>query len=568
MPRRKATASATHVQGPGVQEVVIPSIGSAPLALAQLTPEESIQVAAFKRVLSNAIIGDKNPMWNDREELELAKSVSFTGGLAQNTMNINDRFAKRHTVADMNIPRNPVAMIQLSLRYAAENPFVAKALRVKTDFTVKDFKHQGIKKSAVEFFDNYALKLNLKTQLRKIVWNLYAVGLAPIYWGGEDGGPIQYLQIIDPCAVHVEDILGRPKMWLKITAAMISAMRDPLGKENPVNKAQYDSMPEYWRQQIREVMALGRANGLIELKDGSYTVVENRYVAYNRQLNTLDGIPLQGAFDALQRYRLLAAGDFAVAWNVKNMLTLISEGDPKMDPKNYKPADTLRLAKLQQQFSQPDYALTIYCDPTTQVRYVVPPLEVFDPKKYEQVEKEIKDVMNLPSFMWNNKGTGAFGAAMQEVQLLRQEVDSLRLLLEEQFFRPLYTRLRGGVGRPGFAAKDIILPQFDQNSLRDDTIWLGATKELYGVGALSLKSLMEVYGFDFDYEIAQKKQEHKDLGNTAEGAELMNNTPARPLYEPSQGNLSPVGDKGGRPEKTPGSGANSDPHRTPRRTKE
>lgn len=557
--RRKASAVANAVAA--VAQIQVPSGNLTPVADYELTDYDKSLIKQLQSAVPKSFIGTHNPLWNDAEELETMASVgfgsgilstedrqrllAFAGGTPSINVTINDRFSKRHTVADMNIPRTPIAIIQLSMRYAVDSPFVAKAAKLKTNFTVKNFSHKTKSVSAKDFYDDYSWKLSLRSNLNKIVFGLYTVGLAPVYWGAEDGGEVKGIQVLDPRSVHIEEIMGKRKMWIRIDQAMIAAVKDPEGKESPGNRALYQSMPAYWIKQIKALVDRGQVNGLIDLPDDCYAVVENRYMAYNRVQGTLDGVPLQGAFDALQRYRLLAAGDFAVAWNVKNMLTLISEGDPKADPKDYKPADQLRLGKLQQQFANPDYALTIYCDPTTLVRYVVPPLEVFDPKKYTQVEKEIKEVLNLPSFMWANEGNGTYGAAQAEVQVLRQEVDSLRILLEEQFFRPFYTRLRAGARRPGFSANNIVIPQFDQDSLRDDAIWLSANAELYSKGALSLESLLESYGYNFEYEMAQKAAEHKKYGNTASGAEELNNSVARPLYEPSQGNLAPDRDKGG-----------------------
>lgn len=576
--RRKKSAVESAVSA--VTEMKAPSGNLVPVD--ELSLADKALVAKLQQGLSTAFLRSNNPLWDDTEELEIMRSVgfgnggsltgeqrqrlvSFAGGSASGpTISINDRFSKRHTVADMNIPRTPIAIIQLSMRYAVDSPFVAKACKLKTNFTVKSFSHKTRSTAAKDFFDDYSWTLNLRSALNKIVFGLYTVGLAPVYWGAEDGGEIKGLQVLDPRSVHIEEIMGKRKMWIKIDQAMIEAVKDPEGKKGPGNRALYQSMPAYWIKQIQEFIARGQTMGLIELPDGCYAVVENRYMAYNRVQGTLDGVPLQGAFDALQRYRLLAAGDFAVAWNVKNMLTLISEGDPKADPKDYKPADQVRLGKLQQQFANPDYALTIFCDPTTLVRYVVPPLEVFDPKKYSQVEKEIKEVLNLPSFMWANDGQGTYGAAQAEVQILRQEVDSLRILLEEQFFRPFYYRLRAGARRPGFGVKDIVLPQFDQNSLRDDSIWLEANQELYSRGALSLETLIESFGYDFSYEMAQKAWEHKKYGNTAGGAQELNNSPARPLFEPSQGNLAPNRDKGGN--ESSGNGEPVSAHRNPRKS--
>lgn len=549
-----------------------PDFGSKQIPLATPTFADSYYISKIQTALSTSNIGSRNPMWNDQEELEKMRSVgmasekmlSFNVPGNSFTSYLNERFSKRHPVSDLNIPRDPVAMMQMSLRYAFENPFVARALRIKTDFTCKDFKHKSLVTKAVDFYDEAVIDLRLKYLLRKIVFNLYACGVAPVYWGGEEGGPIKFLQVLDPRSVVIEEIFGKHKMWIKIDDAMVAAVRDPEGKENPRNRTLYRSLPKYWIKQIQAYIEHNQTNGIIELPDGCYSVIENRYACMSRTVNTLDGIPLQPAFDALQRYRLLVAGDFAVAWNVKNMITLISEGDPKSDSKTYIPSDTTRLNNLAAQFAKPDYSLVVFCDPTTEIRYCHPPLEVFDPKKYAQVEKELKEVLNLPSFMWMSGGNENYASAIAELKIMREEVEAVRVLLNEQFFRPFYRRLRTGDARPGFAQSDIVLPTFDINTLRDDQIWLEARQQQYSVGALSLHSLIETFGDDPDYELGMLKREHKDLNTNLEKRD--NPTHAQPIFEPSQGNQNPeppMQAQGGRPRK-PGSAPAAPGPRRPR----
>ena len=475
----------------------------------------------------------------------VARELGFTAPMSNGpTVNINERFSKRHPVADLNIPREPVAVIQTALRYCYDNPFVAKALRVKTDFVVKNFEHRTENESVKGFFDKECLRLDIFTRTREITWLAFGVGVVPVYWGGEETGRIDFVEILDPRQCKLQRVMGRYKCYLKIDQSMIDAVRDPQGKANMENKARFQSMPKYWIRAIEGHIEKGFAGqSYIELKDDSYTVVQNRYSPINRISNSLDGIPLQPAFDALQRYRLLAAGDFGVAWGVKNMITLISEGDPKVDVKSYVPADNTRLAALQAKFQQPDYQLTVYCDPTTEVRYVVPPIEVFDPKKYAQVEKEVKEVLNLPGFMWLDSNSGSYSASSAELKLLREEVDAMRMTLRTQFFMPLYSRLRAAASKPGFAEKAIVLPSFDNNSLRDDQVWLPALADLYGRGGMSLKSLAETYGLDFEYEMKELEREHKDLKSNR--ADRVNPTIAQPLHEPNQGNQDPTRNKGG-----------------------
>lgn len=558
-----------RAKAPGVPTLEPSTIGTVdPMTQLHPDPERADQI---RKVFSRMMNGSNNPLWNDQEELTNMVSVGMgsaetmhrllsfvpSSTPSANTF-INERFSKRHTVADMNLPRNPLAVLQMSLRYAMENPFVGKAAKVKRDFICKNFRHRTHNTAAKNFYDDAAVEYQIYTILPKIVWSLVTTGMAPLYWGGEDGGKIDFLQLFNPLSCEYFDINGKSLLFIKIDQGMVDAVNDPTGKKNIRNRLLFESMPQYWKDQIAKQLAEGNAKGLIELKEGSYSVVQNRTAAYNRANNTLDGVPLQNAFDALQRYRLFAAGDFANAWNVKNMITLISEGDPKADPKTYIPMNDTRRKKLEAQFLQPDYALTIFCDPTTKVEFVIPPLDVFKQDKYRQCEREILTVMNLPSFMWDTEGNGTFGAAIAETQLLVEEVEAIRMILQEQFFRPFYNRLRAGATRPGFKAKDIPLPVFDKSSLKDQATWLQNVGELYARGLLSVQTALEENGFDPEWEIEQKKSEHEEIGNTSPDAIELNNTPMRPMWQSSQGDVQPNEEKGGRPERKDKKGNPSD----------
>lgn len=541
------------------KRLAIPSVDEAKMTTNVSNEEIFLYEKLFSAVATATLSNGKdNPLWSDPVELAAMRELGFTAPYAAGpSVTINERFSKRHPVSDLNIPRDPVAIMQTALRYCYDNPFVAKALRVKTDFVIKNFSHKTNNQTVKDFYDKEAFRLDLFTRSREICWMAFGVGIVPIYWGGEETGRIDFVEILDPRLVKIQRVMGKYKLYLKIDQSMIDAARDPQGKINIENKARWESMPKYWRTAILEHINTGRAGqSYIELKDGSYTVLQNRYCPVNRIANSIDGIPLQPAFDALQRYRLLAAGDFAVAWNVKNMITLISEGDPKLDVKSYAPADNSRLAALQAKFQQPDYQLTVYCDPTTEIRYVVPPIEVFDPKKYQQVEKELKELLNLPAFMWMDSQSGSYSAASAELKLLREEVDAMRMTLRVQFYMPLYSRLRQAASKPGFAEKAIELPSFDNNSLRDDQIWLPALGDLYTRGGCSLSSYCEAHGLDFDYEMKKLEEEHKQLKSNV--SQRINPTIAQPLHEPNQGNTDPNRDKGGN------SGSKSPSPRSPR----
>lgn len=534
----------------------VSELGQSPFQrIGNLSPDEQAHYGHLLRAVGHATLDGKNPFWDDEAELALKRSLSFVGGgIPTANGNINDRFSKRHPVSDLNIPRDPVAVIQTALRYSYENPFVAKALRVKTNFTAKNMRVQTTNVTVREFYRDEMIRLGLYVRIREILWMMVGVGVCPIYWGGEETGRVDFLEILDPRMCRIERIMGKTFLYLKVDNHMREAVQDPEGKKDIRNRARYQALPKYWIAQIQESIRGRKPDIWIELQQGSFCVVNNRYSPIDRARNQMDGCPLQPAFDACQRYRLLAAGDFAVAWNVKNMITLISEGDPKADTKSYAPADDLRLAKLEAKFTSPDYAFTVFCDPTTLVRYIIPPIEVFAPEKYSQTEKEIKESLGLPSFMWLSDGGGTFGAASQELKELREEIDALRVLVREDFLRPLFSKLRSGARRPGFAESAIILPTFDRNSLRDDAIWLDAMQQAYGAGASSLASYQESLDLDHEYETKELAREHKDLGTNLK--DRANPTTAQPLFENSQGNQEKPEPPG--PPGSPGSKSTSD----------
>lgn len=539
----------------------IPTLGEQPQV------EDLSYYRSLSDVFSRAKLKD-NPLWNDDLELQYMRSYSYTLPINPIQGQLNDRIAKRFPVSDLNRPRDSVAVLQTAIRYAYENPFVAKATRIKTDFTCQDFEHRTLNETVKDFYDEEVDRLNVEIIHRHIVWHLYAIGIVPIWWGGEETRQIKFIELLDPRMCHIEYNFGHARLFLKIDEKMRQAVNDPEGKMDVRNKWRYESMPKYWIKQIEDQKNIGQGRGFIELQEGSYTVLENRYTSLNRVVGELDGLPLQPAFDALQQYRLLQAGDFATAWQLKNMITLVSEGDPKAEGDRYRPVTAQRLANLQAQFQRPDSAFTVYCDPTTKVEFIIPPVDkIFGTDKYLQREKEIKEILNIPSFMWVSEGSSNFSNATNELKLLQMEVQSIREIVEQQFFKPFYRRLRAQVARPGFKVSDIVYPTFSNTNLQDAANLQKNAGELYSRGAISLKSFQEMNGFDHDYEMAQKQKEFNEYGPSDKSA-VVNDTIARPLYEASQGNMQVDRNKGGNPgTSSTGDRKPSSSTRTPRTRK-
>ena len=555
-----------------IPSLQIPTLGSQELSTEDIDFIDSRK--SLSDAINGALLGKRNPFWNDEAELANMRSLGYTMPMTSFNGQINDRIARRFPLSDLNNPRDSISVLQTAIRYYYENPFVAKAVRDKSGFIVDGFQHKTHNSTVKNFYDSECDRLGMVMKLNNIVKALVGVGIVPIWWGGEETKTVEHIEVLDPRMCHIEYNYGSPILFLKIDDKMKAAVADPEGVLDIRNRLRFQSMPRYWVAQIQDQTRQNplAQQGFIQLAPGSYTVIENRTSAWNRSANALDGLPLQPIFESLQRYRLLSAADFATAWNLKNMITLISEGDPKLTgAKEWVPISSARLANLQATFQRADTNFVAYVDPTTKVEFVIPPVDkIFGVQKYAQTEKEIKENLNLPSFMWVSETGGNYADSMAQLILLRMEVHYVREILWHQFFHPLYTRLRQGKSRPGFQQSDIPRPWFSTHNLQDATLWFQTAKDAYGVGAVSLETLDEVYGLNFEYEMAQKKLEQARL-EQADPVTGQPDTIARPLFNPSTGqstgpkpqtpaepkpdvgvgagNQNPLRDRGGNPGK-------------------
>lgn len=521
----------------------IPNLGDQP------SESDLYYFKSLSSAVEHMVLGDRNPLWDNT--VDLSRSISFVQPTSQLQGTLNDRIAHRFPVSDLNSPKDPTAVIQSAIRYARESPFVAKAAKVKTEFTMSKLTHKTLNTSVKEFYEKYIDALRLNIRIPEILFYCYAIGICIIWWGGEETRQIENLEIFDPRMCRVIYNFGKPSVFIRVDDDMRRAVADPEGKLDPRNRLKYQSMPQYWIAQIIANNNRGSLQGYIQLAEGSFAVLDTRLMKLSSVPGSFEGLPIQAAFEPLQRYKLMAAADYATAWNLKNMITLIKEGDPKAEGKEWKPVSTARLSNLQATFQRADSNYTVYCDATTTVEFVVPPIDkIFGTEKYQQVEKEIKENLGIPSFMWISEQGSNYSNAVNELKQFRVSCDFMwNYVLVEQFFKPLYARLRQGVARPGFKPSDIVYPEFNARELQDDANFMKQRTELYGRGLMSAQQICEDGGIDFEWMVQQKQSEKERFGPTKTD-DMLNDTLLQPLFEPQQGNFQPE-DPAGAPG-TPG----------------
>jgi hypothetical protein len=471
---------------------------------------------------------------------------------------------------EFGLPAGQVDNMNFSMRYAFENSYVAKAMKLKTLFTTKGVQNNTGDDVTNDFLDQVHRKLYLRNTFRQAVWLYYTCGLVPILLPEKDK-PLDWVQILDPRMVRTERMYGKTVMYLVADARMKAAVADSQGRTSPLNKDYYDAMPRSWRKQIIEARDQHAGDVLIRLEPESYIVIQNRYNPCDRNLNGWDGSPLQPYFSACENYRMLMAGDFATAFLAKNIIALASVGDPKLEGDNYIRPDDQVLAGLQNVLQTPNQAMWLFGDPTLNIRYITPGPEALDSAKYAEWKSVLKNL--LPGPFWTNDSNASFADATVELQQLEEEAVACQNQFDDDFWTPIHER--AAEGRTRIASKNVKPPQYDRSALRDRTASLKEASELYNNGGLSVASLQEAHGIDPEVEKARLTQQKPDAKKGVfmpafEGKQgiVSNKTYGIKPPKPAPGGLNgakPPGGKGGRPTK-PGSKpqAESTTGRTPR----
>lgn len=442
----------------------------------------------------------------DKKELAADYAAPIAGS-APNGLGFNFGDSWRRTgrgVMEFNLPSGQKSVINESMRWAAENVFVGKAMRLKTDFTCKGLRNATGDDDTDKQLDFLMRKLNLPRVYRLAVWLYYTAGLVPILFN-EPGDPLTFAQILDPRQVRLQEWYGKKFMYLEPDRHMIDAISDREGRSSKFNKDYWDAMPHRWRDQIVKYLEKNgnTAEGLlIRLTPGSYTVIENRVTTISRMPTDWDGAPLQPYFAACQQYRQLMAGDFAAGFLAKNLIALASVGDPKSEGDNYLRPDGTVLAQLQSALQNPNQAMWLYGDPTFNIRYITPDVDTFASSKYDEVRGQLQEL--LPNCFWSGED-GSFANSATSLMALQDEVDACNEAFDEYFWRAIFGRAADG--NPRLAKKVAKPPQHDRNALRDKFQELTAKSALYSNGGLDIRTLIEEHGYDWDAILARLKDQ-------------------------------------------------------------
>jgi hypothetical protein len=473
-------------------------------------------------------------------------------------------------IMEFSLPVGQVDTINMAMRFSCENSFVAKALRLKTIFTTKGVQNQTGDDDANAHFDRVLRQLHLLNIFRQAVYMYYSIGLVPIVLP-EPGQPLNWIQIWDPRAVRIERAYGKTFMYIVPDDRMNAAKNDRNGTKDVRNKAYWDAMPTKWRSQLMNPASMSSVNGMkvLTLAPDSYIVIENRYNAFDRTPNMFDGSPLYPYFEACETYRMLMAGDFATAFLMKNIIALVSVGDPKLEGKDlYIRPDAQVLQMLEGTFQNPNKAQWVYGDPTLNVRYITPDPNVLANGKFAECKEQLKNL--LPGPFWASEGGASFADATVEMQQLEEEAVTCQNTFDDQFWPIVYERASEG---KAVAKKHTKPPIYDRSALRDRVADLAAKGNLFNSGGLAIKSLMEAHGYDPDVETQRLRDQQPDVkaGIYKPSFEQKQGIVASTTYGINKPQAPPTkgqGGKGGRPNVPGGKPQAASGHARPPRPSE
>lgn len=239
------------------------------------------------------------------------------------------------------------------------------------------------------------------------------------------------------------------------------------------------------------------------------------------------------AYKDVRFKRLMRMGEVSAMESMRNMITLIKLGNVK---EGYIPTEE-QLQRVASALAGGSQAHHLVWDDLISGEVLQPDLgSILDPKKYEQVDRDIFTSMGLSSSIFSGQGTYANNTLT--VKLLMEKIKTLRSIVEDWLVNELK--------KIAVALKFKRFPNivWGLMELRDENVERKLWLDLYDRGLVSDQSLLERFGTDFEIEKARQEIE-ADLKQSANPE--MERPPIMESKGPYRQSKEEKGDKGGRP---------------------
>ena len=250
------------------------------------------------------------------------------------------------------------------------------------------------------------------------------------------------------------------------------------------------------------------------------------------------------AVKEVQFKRMLRQGEVSAMESMKHMITLIKLGDTK---EGFIPTEE-QIERVAAALAGGSQSHHLIWDDLIEGQVLQPNIgNIFDPKKYEQVDKDIYASLGVSENVFT--GNASYSNSFLTVKLLLEKLETIR--------NQLGSWLRVELKKIADAMKFKRLPmvQWGFMSLRDENAERKLFLDLYDRGVVSEQTLLERFGTDFDIETERQKlsREIKKSLNVNEEGEKPNVQVMMPrgpfIKEPKP--APPVGKPGEKKDENP-----------------
>lgn len=194
--------------------------------------------------------------------------------------------------------------------------------------------------------------------------------------------------------------------------------------------------------------------------------------------------------------RMMRQGEISAMESIKHMITLIKVGDVK---EGFAPTEA-QLERVAAALAGGGQTHHLVWDDLISGEVLAPNLgNIFDPKKYEEINKDIYAALGISESVMT--GQGSYANSFLSIKLLLEKLETIRDIIEDWLRNELFVIAK--------VMKFKRLPQivWGLMSLRDENaerkLWL----DLYDRGIISDTTMLEQFGSDFDIELERQKLE-------------------------------------------------------------
>lgn len=390
------------------------------------------------------------------------------------------------------IPSKFADQVRLARKYYSEEPITGTVIDVLTQFSVSEIEHIVDDEEIKEFYD--AL-YHETSNLHQIVKNAYldyyiACNVWPVR---SDKGPKVVTRsgkkipeykwtILNPENVDIQGTLLFDQSL--ITVKPNEELKEIIKSKDPAVRKLIDDIPPAMK------LAIEKGGNIPIDPDKVY------HIARNKQPFQRTAIPfIMRNVGPLRVKQKLMEMDLSTADGVINQLVTVTIGNDDH------PATQEELEKLAEIIRTPSKAYALIWNHTLSVKIHPPEANLFDPKKYEQVNRDISAGYGIARPVVADGGTYASQTVSVQslIQWLEWGREDIKHWLEHEY--KLIAKENG--------LKTYPRVRFKKVSLSEEKLIKNILMGLYDRGIISVETLSRETGHDIDVEESRQKREMK-----------------------------------------------------------